>query len=945
MQQKTFDLNSLNAVNGFSIVPGMGRIALGVSVSTAGDINGDGLSDLLLGAAPVGVGASYVIFGSLGGFGSTFNLTSLNGTNGFTIPGVAVFDRLGSSVSTAGDFNGDGLSDLVLGAVGTNSSTGASYVIFGSRKQFESIFNLTTLNGTNGFSVPGIAANGQLGYQVSTAGDINGDGLSDFVLGAFAANNGTAYVIFGSHEKFGSTFDLTTLNGRNGFSVPGIATSGQLGYQVSTAGDINGDGLSDLVLGVLYANSNFGASYVIFGSRGGFGSIFNLTNLNGTNGFTVRGTTQGGYLGSSVTAAGDINGDGLNDLVLGAAAGINASAGASYVIFGSRGGFASSFNLTTLNGTNGFIVPGIAARNGVGFLVSTVGDINGDGISDIALGTPYVNNNTGVLYVIFGSQEGFGSVFNLTNLNGMNGFTVSGIASGDSLGGSVSTAGDVNGDGIDDLVLGAYAANAYAGVAYVIFGGFSSIIWKKNELTITQGQTVVLTSENLAIFALLPANLVNSLAFTVTQIQGGKFTLINNSNVAILNFTQSQVQSGQVQFTSDRSAPVAYRVGLYNVTDGRLVLPFIPSTITFTNNPPIVINPPLNQILIHDQPFHFTFLANQIFNDTDEDPLTFFATSKDAAPLPSWIQFTTQNNRLTFSGTPLPLLLGTSEFSLFAADPLNATASTGFNVTFINHIPEVINSPATQVINVNEPFSFKLAADKIFTDVDGDSLSYSAQLRNGSVLPTWMNFDASQPNQLAFSGTAPSAGGTQVSLFAKDPINANVSTEFEILAVPSNGTVVNTVAANTAQIVGSVVGGVLGLGVILGIGFGLGFWKKNKDSRSSEQFADCIRTALNLKEVDNFDHQTGQKYLTFVHELEKDLQAAGTNPSTMRPGELRKLANDVAVAARNKITPARNCFGQSAITVADLNDNLQGLLIEVQMLRSGGSPEYMLWPQ
>ena len=260
---------------------------------------------------------------------------------------------------------GDGISDLLLGDDTVNSGDGIVYVIFGSRAGFAPFFNLTSLNGINGFTILAVAENGQLGISVSTAGDINGDGISDIVLGAYGAyaDNlffGGSYVIFGSRGSFGSIFNLTTLNGANGFFVPGITVKGQLGTSVSAAGDINGDGLSDIVLGAPYANSNTGTSYVIFGSRGGFISPFNLTTLNGTNGFTVRGIATSGDLGYAVSTAGDINGDGLSDLLLGAL-NVSSGNGASYVIFGSRGGFTSFFNLTTLNGTNGFVVTSIVA--------------------------------------------------------------------------------------------------------------------------------------------------------------------------------------------------------------------------------------------------------------------------------------------------------------------------------------------------------------------------------------------------------------------------------------------------------------------------------------------------------------------------------------------------------------------------------------------------------
>ena len=311
----------------------------------------------------------------------------MDGSNGFTVQGVAVSGDLGFSVSTAGDINGDGIGDLVLGTPYANSLFGASYVIFGSPSGFPASFNLTDLNGTNGFTVPGVAEEGYFGTSVSTAGDINGDGIDDLVLGAPYANSffGASYVLFGSPSGFPASFNLDTLNGTNGFIVPGAATYGYLGFSVSVAGDMNGDAISDLVLGAYYANSGLGASYVIFGSRSEFPVSFDLNALNGTNGFTVPGVATYGYLGFSVSAAGDMNGDAISDLVLGAYY-ANSQLGASYVIFGNRSGFPASFNLNTLNGANGFTVPGVAAGGRLGSSVSTAGDINGDNLSDLVLG-------------------------------------------------------------------------------------------------------------------------------------------------------------------------------------------------------------------------------------------------------------------------------------------------------------------------------------------------------------------------------------------------------------------------------------------------------------------------------------------------------------------------------------------------------------------------------
>ena len=197
---------------------------------------------------------------------ASFNLTTLTGANGFAIPGIAVSGGLGTSVSTAGDLNGDGRADLVLGAWGVSSNAGAAYVLFGQAGGWTPAFNLATLNGTNGFAIPSVAAGDFLGNSVSTAGDLNGDGKADLVLGAPGVSSGAAYVLFGQASGWPAQFNLATLNGLNGFAVNDLAAGDYLGGSVSTAGDINHDGIADLVLGAPGGSTN-GTVYVIFGQN------------------------------------------------------------------------------------------------------------------------------------------------------------------------------------------------------------------------------------------------------------------------------------------------------------------------------------------------------------------------------------------------------------------------------------------------------------------------------------------------------------------------------------------------------------------------------------------------------------------------------------------------------------------------------------------------------
>ncbi|MEH1988583.1 tandem-95 repeat protein [Nostoc sp.] len=493
-----FNPSSFNGSNGFAI-NGIDKYDNSAgSFSSAGDINGDGIDDLIIGASgadPKGqydlysAGESYVVFGSNSSFGASFNLSSLNGSNGFVINAIDVGDFLGSSVSSAGDINGDGFDDLIIGAESADRNgryrVGESYVVFGSNSGFGASFNLSSLNGNNGFAINGIDSGDESGSSVSSAGDINGDGFDDLIIGAESAdrngryNAGQSYVVFGSNSGFGASFNLSSLNGSNGFAINGIDSDNFSGDSVSSAGDINNDGFDDLIIGAKGADPNnrynAGESYVVFGSNSGFEASLNLLSLNGSNGFTINGIDVYDFSGSSVSSAGDINSDGIDDLIIGAPNAPSAQdrIGSSYVVFGSNSGFGSDFNLSSLNGSNGFAINGINLYDYSGSSVSSAGDINGDGFDDLIIGaesaSPNGQNRAGESYVVFGSNSGFGASFNLSSLNGSNGFAIKGLDEGDYLGRSVSSAGDINNDGFDDLIVGALGADN-VGESYIVFG-------------------------------------------------------------------------------------------------------------------------------------------------------------------------------------------------------------------------------------------------------------------------------------------------------------------------------------------------------------------------------------------------------------------------------------------------------------------------------------------
>jgi hypothetical protein len=329
---------------------------------------------------------------------------------------------------------------MVIGANGgLPVSSGRAYVVYGrdstAGQSFPAILDLSSLNGSNGFVVPGIDPQGSLGNSVAKAGDVNGDGIGDLVFGAMGASPssgraqaGETYVIFG-RTSFPASFNLATLNGSNGFVVNGVARNDLLGYSVAGAGDVNGDGLADVAIGAVSvdgpAGVNSSAVYVVFGRTGSFPASFDASSLNGPNGFAMFGAASFENAGSTVAGIGDVNRDGYADIVVGAwSADPNGvtDAGRSYVVYG-RPSFGGNLNLAGLlaaNGgdgsagyaLNGYLAPGSSttgsAQTGAGY-VAGVGDVNGDGYPDFWVASPYSDldgqTDNGQVFIIYGKPS------------------------------------------------------------------------------------------------------------------------------------------------------------------------------------------------------------------------------------------------------------------------------------------------------------------------------------------------------------------------------------------------------------------------------------------------------------------------------------------------------------------------------------------------------------
>lgn len=443
-----FDKNSLNGTNGFIVYGLNSEDALGTELSFIGDINHDGLEDIAINTEqiePNGLvlgGTTYVIFGSENPYPSPFDLTTLNGTNGFILEGTSRDERIGKMIAKLGDINGDGIDDVSFG-----SQADKHIFLYGKQGAFPAKIVLADINGTNGFifNLDGV-------NEIQSAGDVNGDGVKDIVIG-HPHWSGQTFIVFGRTSNFPASINSAWLNGVNGFRL-GEIPAGRSAYFATSAGDINNDGYDDILVGLWTGNSPAQTlSYVYFGHAAPFVNDFDLESVDGTNGFSVRNEGPGFLV--TVSPLGDINGDGIDDCFAG-----------NKVIFGSATPNAFH-NDYTVNGTNGFLLPGYALTP------ADIGDVNFDGIDDFIVIAP---NNT--YWVVYGSRAPFPAVFDPAVLDGTKGFKIAGEYLSN-IGRQMSGGADVNGDGKSDFMFATPFVTNYNdddngiahGAVYVVFGG------------------------------------------------------------------------------------------------------------------------------------------------------------------------------------------------------------------------------------------------------------------------------------------------------------------------------------------------------------------------------------------------------------------------------------------------------------------------------------------
>lgn len=590
----TFKLSSVNGISGSVFNGEFSNDQSGSSVVNVRDMNGDRRDDFAIGSpgAPFTstyAGKVYVVYGTDAGFNPEVDLSTLNGTNGFVILGESLGDRCGFALA-AGDFNNDGLSDLAVGAPYALGAAGKVYLIYG-RSDFNATLPLATL-GNKGFITYGASTNHGAGSSLAIAPNFHSSGFSDLVIGAVGAsgNTGLVAVVFGTNKTV-SGVNISALNGTTGFVVPGIFSAGSSG--VVTAGDLNGDGLGDIAIAAPYAASNTGFVVVIFGTNKSFSANFNVSLLNGTNGFSMDGVSEQDALGFSM-AVGDVNNDGKSDLLMGApyaSPGGRDSAGSAFVLFG-KPYFSAKEDLSKLNGTNGYRINGDLALGSLGISVGA-GRINGDGFSDVIVGAPYASPENlyqaGSTFVIFGTNETVSPILELPGSNNKV-LRMDGSSASMNSGFSVASA-DIRGDGygLSAVIIGANMAspgNALKGGAtYLVYG--DSIPSAEYQLTIPAGGSRTLMPSD---FNASVSRYPEYTQYTITALKHGYFLYTNTTqpNTEISTFSGRDIMMGLVNFTHDDTelAP-GFSV---TATHTLVVTSAHPANVTFINRLPEFVN-------------------------------------------------------------------------------------------------------------------------------------------------------------------------------------------------------------------------------------------------------------------------------------------------------------------------------------------------------------------
>jgi hypothetical protein len=381
--------------------------------------------------------------------------------------GEASDDLSGYSLSARGDVNGDGYDDILIGAPTDEKDVdneGRVYMFFG---ESDLCLNINCSNADVIFC--GEESYDTFGSSISTGGDINEDGYDDILIGAPYHNSsrGKTYLFFG--KPLGWTKEISALNADVFFT--GEEIGDESGISLESVGDVNGDEFDDILIGAPYHNSSRGKTYLFFGKAS---SAWITENDCSMADIFFNGENEGDRYGVSISSAGNVNGDNYDDILIGAERNDEGGLGAgqTYLFFGKSNGWSQEMNCFLANASFIGEPPIISGWDLSGRKIAYAGDINGDDYDDILIGAEGNDDggsSAGQVYLFFGKSSGWSIDLNCSNANA----SFLGERDLDRLGSSIGSAGDINEDGFDDILIGATGndeAGSGSGRVYLFFG-------------------------------------------------------------------------------------------------------------------------------------------------------------------------------------------------------------------------------------------------------------------------------------------------------------------------------------------------------------------------------------------------------------------------------------------------------------------------------------------
>ena len=675
--------------------------SFGCSVSCAGDVNGDGYVDLIIGAYEDSTdgerfGRAFIYYGG----------PDMDSTADIIFSGAGVSDALGRSVSGVGDVNNDGYDDVIVGAncmVHWNNEWGYANIYFGG----------PNMDNTPDVHLHGTMPNDYFGYSVSGAGDVNKDGYDDVVVGAYGndsagENAGSAYIYYGGAQMD----NISELN------LFGSAAGDDLGYSVSDAGDVNKDGYDDVMVGVTH-NGGGGRAYIFYGRP----------SMNSTPDVVLTGALSSQSFGFSVSGAGDVNNDSYDDVIVGdkfdGAGGLHA--GAAYLFYGGP----------SMDGSADVIFNGSPANELYGNAVSGAGDVNGDGFDDVIVGQHF--NSTG------GTGAGAAFVyFGGANMDTAPDMSVLGPSEYDWYGESVSCAGDLNKDGNDEVIIGGVNSGAHVYGLGKLYPGIrdpavhvgSKNIWNVtgffNGTDATDDFAVVVNDYLRSATASGIDSFGNSyvdVPVNISAYNGGNLTLFNlsifyMSNATIQNFASAlnsylEAHQGQEDTAGNITVPIkilsssAGRIKLFNPSLARKMPPALVREI----GPAELLEDSWNSTVID----LYTYFQDGIDPDSNLDFSIVSSTNSN------FVTVGIRNKRYVaadaFTGDANDNWTGTVEVVVACADHWGqATESNKFTITVKNVDDEpIITSTPVMSAEAKVPYHYTVTA----IDGDNDRLQFS----------------------------------------------------------------------------------------------------------------------------------------------------------------------------------------------------------------------------